>query len=203
VEDVWRSIPPGHSVDGRAYRFAREVAAAPGTSVLDVGCGDGRLAAELVKSGAQVNGTDPSRIAIERAREAVPGAVFNQLGAAGRLPYDDSRFDTVTCIHVLQHVVDTQLLLSEIRRVLRPGGTVAVAVPNNGRLYRTLVALAAYERRHDPLQPIIRFYSDRSLARALDELGFEHIETQERGGIPLIRPLLAAVARKPATGSGR
>jgi ubiquinone/menaquinone biosynthesis C-methylase UbiE len=168
--------------------------------VLDVGCGDGRLAAELAQAGALVAGADPSRIAIERARAAVPGGTFEQIGAAGRLPFADSRFDAVTCVHVLQHVEDTQLLLSEIRRVLRPGGTLAVAVPNNGRVYRTFVSVTAFERHHDPLQPVVRFYSDRSLAKLLDEFGFDHVEVHERGGVPLLRPLLAGVARKPALG---
>jgi len=198
LEDVWRSIPPGHAVDELAHRFARQVAAEPGASVLDVGCGDGRLATELERAGARVAGADPSRIAIERARAALPGARFEQIGAAGRLPFDDSRFDAVTCIHVMQHVDDTQLILSEMRRVLRPGGTLAVAVPNNGRVYRTVASAAAFERLHDPLQPVVRFYTDRSLARLLEAFGFDHVEVRERGGVPLIRPLLAGVAQKPA-----
>src|SRR5204862_2075872 len=128
-----------------------DVAAAPGARVLDVGCGDGRLAVELERAGVRVAGTDPSRIAIERAREALPGARFEQIGASGRLPFDDSAFDAVTCIHVLQHVEDTQTLMSEIRRVLKPGGTLAVAVSNNGRVYRTVASATAFERIHDPL----------------------------------------------------
>ena len=166
--------------------------------MLDVGCGDGRLATELERAGARVAGAEPSRIAIERARAALPGARFEQIGAAGRLPFDDSRFDAVTCIHVMQHVDDTQLILSEMRRVLRPGGTLAVAVPNNGRVYRTVASAAAFERLHDPLQPVVRFYTDRSLARLLEAFGFDHVEVRERGGVPLIRPLLAGVAQKPA-----
>ncbi len=155
-----------------------------------MGCGDGRLAADLVRAGARVAGADPSRIAIERARAAVPEATFEQIGASRRLPFDDSRFDAVTCVHVLQHVDDTQQLMSEIRRVLRPGGLLVVAVPNNGRVYRTVVAAAAFERDHDPLQPVLRFYSDRSLASLLDAFGFEQVDVQERGGVPLVRPLL-------------
>jgi 2-polyprenyl-6-hydroxyphenyl methylase/3-demethylubiquinone-9 3-methyltransferase len=200
VADVWASVPPGHAVDARAHRFARAVAAEPGSRVLDVGCGDGRLVGELAQAGVCVTGADPSRIAIERARAAVPSVPFEQIGAAGRLPFDDGRFDKVTCVHVLQHVDDTQQLMSEMRRVLRPGGLLVVAVPNNGRVYRTVMAAAAFERGHDPLQPIVRFYSDRSLAALLDAFGFEQIDVQERGGVPLVRPLLAGVARKPALG---
>jgi hypothetical protein len=60
------------------------------------------------------------------------------------------------------------------------------------------MSAAAFERHHDPLQPVVRFYSDRSLARLLDAFGFEQVEVRERGGVPLLRPLLAGVARKPA-----
>jgi 2-polyprenyl-3-methyl-5-hydroxy-6-metoxy-1,4-benzoquinol methylase len=198
LEDVWRSIPPDHTVDGRAHRFALDAVAAPGARVLDVGCGDGRLALELERAGARVAGADPSRIAIERARAALPGAPFEQIGASGRLPFNDSAFDAVTCVHVLQHVDETQQLMSEMRRVLRPGGTLAVAVPNNGRVYRTVASAAAFERLHDPLQPVVRFYTDRSLAKLLEAFDLEQVDVRELGGVPLVRPLLAGVARKPA-----
>jgi SAM-dependent methyltransferase len=201
LDDVWSSVPVDRAVDRRAHSFAGAHAGGPGVRVLDVGCGDGRLAKRLADGGARVAGADPSRIAVERARRAVPGGVFEQVGAAGRLPFDDGRFDSVSCVNVLQHVGDTQLLLSEIRRVLRAGGVLAVAVPNHGRVQRTLIDLLAFERHHDPLQPVVRFYSRRSLAGLLDAFDFEAVEVHPAGVVPLFRRLLLGLARKPALGA--
>ena len=59
----------------------------------------------------------------------------------GRLPFDDSRFDAVACIHVLQHVADTQLPPVGDAAGAAPGRALAVAVPYHGRVYRTVASL--------------------------------------------------------------
>jgi ubiquinone/menaquinone biosynthesis C-methylase UbiE len=99
---------------------------------------------------------------------------------------------------VLQHVADTQLLLSEVRRVLVPAGLLAVAVPWHGRLKSALTALRSFERHHDPLEPVLRFYTPRSLRGLLEQLGFEQVELAARGGLPLARATLLAYARRGA-----
>jgi hypothetical protein len=70
-------------------------------------------------------------------------------------------------------VRDVQLLLSELRRVLEPRGRLAITTPAHGRLTGIDVFVRGFERRFDPLSPHVRFFSRRSLARVLDELGFE------------------------------
>ena len=72
---------------------------------------------------------------------------------------------------------DVQLLLSEARRVLRPGGTLAVTTPATGRLMRP----------PDPLSPHLRFLTRRSLARLLGELGFDVRSLERRAGSLLAR----------------
>jgi SAM-dependent methyltransferase len=69
-------------------------------------------------------------------------------------------------------VRDVQLLLSEIRRVLRPGGTLALTTPANFPV----------GRRPDPLSPHLRFLSRRSLRGLLDQLGFEVRSLRRRSG---------------------
>jgi ubiquinone/menaquinone biosynthesis C-methylase UbiE len=96
---------------------------------------------------------------------------------------------------VLQHVADTQLLLSEVRRVLRPGGAIAIAVPWHGRVKDAVLSLTRFERRHDPLEPVLRHYTPRSLRDVLDQLGFDQIVLRAAGGAPFWRETLLARAR--------
>jgi ubiquinone/menaquinone biosynthesis C-methylase UbiE len=166
------------------------------TRVLDLGSGDGRFAARLAEEGAAVTGLDPSAVALERARAAHPDLEFVAPAADGRLPFEDSSFDVVACLDVLQHVLDTQLLVSEARRVLARGGLLAVAVPWHGRLENVITAVFSFERHYDPLEPVVRFYTPRSLRLLLGQFGFEDVHLEGRGGIPLFRTSLLCRARR-------
>ncbi len=148
--------------------------------VLDVGCGDGRVTAELPCR--QITGADVSAVALERAARRLPQATFVQFTPDDALPLGDSEFDLVLCVHTLEHVRDVQLLLSEIRRVLRPGGAVAIATPAHGRLTGLALAIRGFDRIFDPLSPHLRFFSRRSLTRTLDAIGFEVAEMRTAGG---------------------
>jgi SAM-dependent methyltransferase len=205
-DHIWRSVPSNRAIDERVLRSTLEVIGtlerADGPPrVLDLGCGDGRYAAKLAAAGFEVTGVDPSQQALERAREEHPAVKLAEAQADGRLPLADSSFDTVVCINVLEHVADTQALMSEARRVLVPGGRLVVAVPWHGRLKNALTALVSFERHYDPLQPVLRFYTRRSLRQLLVELGFERVRLKNSGGFPLARETLLADARRGTLGA--
>jgi 2-polyprenyl-3-methyl-5-hydroxy-6-metoxy-1,4-benzoquinol methylase len=192
-------VPAERPLAEAALEHALETVALTGARrprVLDVGCGDGWLAARIAAAGAEVAGVDPSQVALERARAAHPALELRALGPDGRLPFDDSVFDVAVCVHVLEHVADTQTLLSEIRRLLAPGGLLAVAVPWHGRLANVLTALFSFEHHHDPLEPVLRFYTKRSLHTLLEDFGFAEIEVRGAGGVPPLRHTLLARARR-------
>jgi ubiquinone/menaquinone biosynthesis C-methylase UbiE len=164
--------------------------------LLDVGCGDGALAARLAAQGALVTGVDPSSVAIERARAAHPDMNWALPSEDGRLPVPDASFDVVTCVHVLEHVADTQTLMSEVRRVLVSEGLLIVSVPFHGRFQGALTALTSFERHFDPLEPVLRFYTAGSLRALLEAFAFERVETGAHGGMPLMRRTLIALGRR-------
>jgi SAM-dependent methyltransferase len=82
----------------------------------------------------------------------------------------------------IEHVRDVQLLLSEARRVLGPGGRLAVSTPAHGRLTALRLLVRGFESEFDPLSPHLRFLTARSLRRLLDALGFEVESLGRRGG---------------------
>ena len=102
---------------------------AEGARVLDVGCGTGRLAGwmrEKVGPRGAVTGVDPLADRVAIARSSVPGARF-EVGKAEDLGlFGDASFDAVTMSSTLHWVADKEKALSEIRRVLRPGGRLGV-----------------------------------------------------------------------------
>jgi ubiquinone/menaquinone biosynthesis C-methylase UbiE len=98
------------------------------------------------------------------------------------LPLPDNAFELVLCADTVEHVRDLQLLLSEARRVLAPGGRLAIATPAHSRLTGVDVLVRGFERRFPPLSPHLRFLTRRSLRRLLDELGFDPGPIRRAGG---------------------
>lgn len=183
ADEIWASLPEDRPVDESiALWAAGEVDAPVRSDLLDLGCGDGKAAALIAKAGARVTGVDPSRVALDRARAAYPDITFAEPNRDGTLPFADSHFDAAVCLNVLEHVADTQQLISELRRVLAPGGRVAMAVPSNGWLATMLAGPRAFSRRHDPLEPVLRYYTRRTLRSLLEQFGFDEIAVQRTGG---------------------
>lgn len=112
-----------------AGEFATFAQVAAGQRGLDVGCGPGALTRELVRrlGVAAVSACDPSDSFVASCTERNPG-VDVRPGAAEHLPFGDQEFDVVVSQLVLHFVADPQAVASEMRRVLRPGGTVAACV---------------------------------------------------------------------------
>ncbi len=111
----------------RQARLARHVH--PGDRVLQVDCGPGVLAAQLMAQGASVVGTDLSAEAVRRARGRGVAAQQLDLDDAP-LPFPDGQFDVVLSDSQIEHRVDYAHYLDECVRVLRPGGRLVLCVPN-------------------------------------------------------------------------
>ncbi len=96
-----------------------------GLSGLDVGCGEGYNTRLLTERGALMTGIDVSRNFISAAREAEekqPLGIRYQVASAVDLPFDEASFDFATAFMSLMDIPGTECVLSEIFRVLRPGG---------------------------------------------------------------------------------
>ena len=134
-----------------ASRFADLAGIGAGQRVLDVGCGPGALTAELVNrvGAASVSAVEPSDSFAAAARERLPGVEVRQ-SAAEQLPFPDGTFDAALAQLVVHFMADPVHGLREMRRVTRPGGTVAACVWDHAGGRGPLAAFWSAVRELDP-----------------------------------------------------
>lgn len=138
--------------DERFYEIEMEhIRPEPGLRVLDVGCGNARLAAVLRERGVAWVGLDRSAGMLQEGKFAEPTGLFVQ-GDAAALPFASESFDRVISISALFHVADWQRALREMRRLVRPGGRVVLSTNGAGAMKRIydVHAQAARELGYQP-----------------------------------------------------
>lgn len=161
-----------------------------GGTCLEIGCGAGRITAALAEAFDRVIAVDVSQDMIDRAREVVPGsAEFHQVDGA-ELPVASGTVDGVFSVHVMQHLEDREALvayLREIRRVLRPGGSMMVHIelvgePPPGRVQalreelRLRRSRRALRRGQEHSEMRMRRYWFYDVYQMLAEVGLEDLE---------------------------
>jgi len=204
-EGLWEGVPEGLDPPALQLRraFLLERVRADGADgaqsrVLDVGCGEGRFTAALIDAGAQVVGIDVAAEPLRRARVRHPELDLRLLDAEGPWPFKDASFDVVWAGETIEHVADTAGWLSEVRRVLRSGGSLLLSTPAHGRLAMLGLALSgrAFDAHFDPRADHLRFYTRRTLTRLLEDFGFESVEVSGAGRLPGARRSLLAHATR-------
>ena len=124
-----------------------------GTSLLDLGCGDGAFCAFAAARGAVVHGIDVEPDAVACALEGVSGADF-RLGLMENLPWADASFDVVTAFDSLQYALDPEMALTEASRVVRADGRIAICKwgpPDGNEFFAFLASIGAGGVRGDVL----------------------------------------------------
>jgi SAM-dependent methyltransferase len=118
----------------RAYEsgaadFVSRLELKPGLKLLDVACGTGNVALPAARAGAVVTGVDIAVDGLKQARETAAGqglqVQFDE-GDAEALPYEDASFDAVTSMFGAMFAPRPELVASELKRVCRPGGLIAM-----------------------------------------------------------------------------
>lgn len=164
------------AVNNRTSRFWRVAAHSKqlyriGRVAVDVGCGDGRLCAELKAAGwPTVLGLDASRTRIESARRSHPGVQFQAQPIAEAELVPDS-VDLMVLDNILEHLPNPRAALSRLRSFLHPNGTGVIITPNMRSGHFRLLG-----RRWTPeLAPHahVFLFTPASLARLLSDVGLE------------------------------
>lgn len=109
--------------------YATIAAMAAGKRVLDLGCNNGHGTSVLSATAAAVVGVDVSPDAIAAARDAHPENVFRVVDGT-HLPFERGSFDVVVSCQVIEHIVDYETYIGEMKRVLAPGGVCVLTTPN-------------------------------------------------------------------------
>jgi len=170
------------------HDFARRailgaLALQPGDRLLDVGCGGGLLLRDASARGAAATGLDHSPDMVALARERAPGATVVE-GSAEALPFADGAYTAVSMSVVFFFVDDPIRVLTEARRVLAPGGRLAV--------YTSAPELRGTPAAPEPIASLGHFYTDDELADLARRAGFGDVRVQRDPGDTGTRDGLAA-----------
>jgi len=196
---IWESVPLDAIPEQFALRCAFLLAhVTPADTVVDLGCGAGEFSAALVAAGTQPIGVDVAGEALRRARQRVAQAELRLWETGAPLPVEDASADVVWAGEVIEHVADVAPWLSEVRRILRPGGTLLLTTPHHGpgALLRLALSRRAFAEHFEPRSDHVRFFSPGTLRELLADLGFEVEELRSGGGIPGLRSTILVRAAR-------
>jgi SAM-dependent methyltransferase len=156
----------------------------PGMEVLDVACGMGNATIPAAKAGARVTGLDFSprmlEVARERAADAMVEIDFVE-GDAQELPFEDASFDRVLSVFGHMFAPDHARTAAEMRRVLRPGGVIAIACwTPEGAMGRQMRTLAELVPPPPGATPPLLWGTQAHVSELLGEADFERREVDFR-----------------------
>ncbi len=165
-----------HTVDLKRLRLE------DGAHALDLGCGQGRHVHALYYANhAHIVGLDLGFDDLVKTREAFESypdiehadrrSFGLTVGDALKLPFPDASFDLVVCSEVLEHIPDYEQALEEIRRIVKPGGQLAVTVP---RFWPEWICWKLESGYHNTPGGHVRIFKPNQLRNAVTARGFHH-----------------------------
>lgn len=173
-----RYLNPQFQSRMKVFRKAIEEGPEAGGHWLDAGCGTGDLADLLKQMGREVCAIDASAEMVRHCK--VPA----QVASVEQLPYPDETFSGVVCSSVLEYLKEPGAALREFERVLKPGGTLLISVPNSQSALRHLQrALHAVIRVPRYMRYSRNAYTTESFNELLSQHGFTPRQTEHFGSI--------------------
>ncbi len=167
------------------YRYAIPLLRPPdaaGKRMVDVGCGACQMSRVARDLGWDVTALDAVPSNLDHARSFGFEAVQADFNAP--LPLPSAMFDYAMMIEVIEHIVNAELLIKEVARILKPGGRLLMTTPNNAYYRRRIRALQG--KPPDDEGYHFRFFVKRRLVDAFERCGFRIERTGSFGFLPLV-----------------
>lgn len=174
----------------------------PQTRMLDVGCGNGSVAAEFAKSGCRIVGIDMSETGIQIARETCPSGRFEVLPADAQLLQNltEAPFDVTYSLEVIEHLYDPKTFIAGCFNATRSGGQFICSTPFHGYAKSLFISLVnGWERQHNPglNGGHIQFFTRKKLFNLLEQTGFRNLRFRGAGRAPYLWKSMLISATKP------
>lgn len=163
----------------------------PSSRILDVGCGNGSLAAEFAKRGHRVVGIDLAESGIRIARENCPAGRFEVQQADRELlsRLNEAPFDLVYSVEVIEHLYDPRSFMAGCFAATRSAGRFICTTPYHGYLKNLALSLIdGWDKHADPLFDggHIKLFSRKKLSALISETGFTDIQFRGAGRVPYL-----------------
>ncbi len=175
---------------------------APGTRVLDIGCGNGAWTGHLLKKGCRVVGIDISDAGIAHAQKAYPGVRFVKVGVRTNIldVLNEEPFDLAVSTEVIEHLYAPREWARCAFNSLRPGGRLVCSTPHHGYLKNLMLSVLNKWDAH--LTPMwdgghIKFWSRKTMSALLVEAGFENLQFRGAGRAPYLWMSMVMSGDKP------
>jgi len=143
-------------------------------NLLDIGCGTGNLLSFISsKYSTEISGVDISPKMLQIANEKLGDVADLREGDSANLPFDDESFDMVICNDSFHHYPHPEMVISEIRRVLKPRGNILISDITGNTLFRFYLNL----RRHFSDEGTFKIYSKDEISKLLENTQFTNIKS--------------------------
>ncbi|HUY80297.1 MAG TPA: class I SAM-dependent methyltransferase [Acidobacteriaceae bacterium] len=182
-------------------RFTADIAR--GSTVLDLGCGNGTFLSQYQDRGWKLFGLDFSTTGIEAAKQSYPDIQFvlsdaqtcvetlrEMLGAA----------DLIISTEVIEHLYDPPAFVEQVFELLKPGGRFVLSTPYHGYLKNIALAAAGkWDKHHHPqwVHGHVKFFSVSTLYKLLEDAHFENMEMTGAGRLPYLWKSMVVRCSKP------
>ncbi len=174
----------------------------PRSRILDIGCGNGSVAAEFARRGHSVVGVDLAEAGIRIARKSCPAGRFEVLAADKHIleRLGEEPFDLVYSAEVIEHLYDPRSFMAGCYAATSSKGKFICTTPYHGYLKNVTLSLAGGWDKH--LNPLfdgghIKFFSRKTMSALMTESGFEKLQFHGSGRFPYLWKSMVMEAIKP------
>lgn len=175
----------------------------PDREIVDIGCGDGTFARNLVEAGYRVKGVEPAKYLRDQfeawANQAPAGQAKVVDGTAEKLPFADDSINTAVITEVLEHVDDPAVCLREIHRAMKPGGVVCASVPTSQTERIFWKIHPEYKKNSTHL----RIFKKQQLRQLIEDAGFDVVGFERRNFGPAVSWAFHALLRSKSDHAGQ